>query len=156
MTHEEIQAAIKRLRKISNGARGYNALEFVDAVIPDGPWIDGLTALLQQADPDAHMLLPVDADGEVIHIGDKVESVHREDGTVVGIQYYEGVRVLIAVRPRNWDTPSWCDPAEYRHYHKPTIEEVLLEFGDDVQRCCDTEDTIAEYAAKLREAMQDD
>jgi hypothetical protein len=42
------------------------------------------------------------------------------------------------------------DAYKCHHYKKPTVEDVLREFGDEVQRCCDTEDTIAEYAKKLQ------
>ena len=49
-------------------------------------------------------------------------------------------------------------PRAYRKPPKedePTVEDVLREFGDEVQRCCDTEDTIAEYSDRIREVLRD-
>ena len=101
--------------------------------------------------------LPKDADGVPFRIGDKVDSDHYEDGTVTGIQFYKiyngGIRTLIAVRPDRWDVAMWHTPDEYRHYHEPTVEDVLREFGDwyaHTKGGCDEDAIIAEYAAKLR------
>jgi hypothetical protein len=100
--------------------------------------------------------LPVDADGEVIHVGDKVESDTREDGAVVGVEYRDGDRVRKGGRPHNWNAPTWCDPAEYRHYNKPTIEGVLREFVNEWIEAESEGDVFAKYAAKLREVMADE
>lgn len=90
--------------------------------------------------------LPRDANGEVIHIGDEM---------VVGDYRYIVDGVGLAGRTDVFfvtdGDKSECFPAKVcRHYHKPTVEDVLREFSDEVQRCCDTEDTIAEYAEKLQ------
>lgn len=104
--------------------------------------------------------LPVDADGVPVHVGDDLDGLHYEGGTVTGIQYglaANGTIIeLVAVRPHGWDTATWRDPEEYRHHHVPTVEDVLREFADEVKRCCDTQDTIAEYAARLRLAEEVD
>lgn len=96
----------------------------------------------------------VDADKQPVRIGAAMDSDCYEDGTVVGLQFFNTAnktpRVLIAIRPHGWDTPTWHDPEDYRHHHAPTVEDVLREFADEVRRCCDSEQTIAEYAAKLR------
>jgi len=99
---------------------------------------------------DGCVLLPVDADGEYIRIGDVMEnivcpSVHREV-TGVGVECFYG-----------WDENngrySQFDVNCYRHHHAPTVEDVLREF---YSRYCKTkpkkeDDAIlAEYAAKLR------
>lgn len=108
------------------------------------------------------VLLPVDADGEVIHIGDRVENNER----VVRIVLTDGScepSVYVEMLP-NVLHEYFCN--EISHYHEPTVEDVLLE-------CChkyhsllieDMNDAIAgverdyiapaeiiaEYAAKLR------
>ena len=92
--------------------------------------------------------LPVDADGEVIHIGDRVENNER----VVRIVLTDGScepSVYVAKLP-NVLHEYFCK--EISHYHEPTVEDVLREF---VERWHDTHhDDIpalfAEYAAKLR------
>ena len=99
-----------------------------------------------------YMPYPLDVDGMPIHVGDVMEnivcpSVHREV-TGVGVECFYG-----------WDDGngrySQFDVVCYRHHHAPTVEDMLREFADEVQRCCDTSDTIAEYAAKLRLAGED-
>ena len=105
---------------------------------------------------------PVDADGVPWHLGDKV------DGMVGSITY-------LSLGYIGW-TFSLGDPytfqcEEYRHYHEPTVEDVLREFAEkmnenmgmyvgeaidaDEWRDADRQ-TIAEYAAKLRLVGDDD
>ena len=116
----------------------------------------------------------LDADKKPVRVGDKVDSDHYDDGTVTGIQFYEmsngGIRTLIAVRPDGWDVPTWHTPDEYRHYHAPTVEDVLREMHaeldevtalyvgeaiDSDERDRDEARIFAEYAAKLRLAGSD-
>ena len=158
MTSEEIKAAIHRV----GNTMGHTIDEVIEALCNrpvNGCILRGkLIELLRQADPDTHIKRPLDADGVPIHIGDKVESDHREDGTVVGIEYYKGVGVLIAVRSRNWDTPSWCDPKEYRHHHEPTVSEILDEL-EGMRGTGDYESVVtraAELAGTLRELLADE
>ena len=109
--------------------------------------IDALPMTDENMSAAGWVRLPLDADGVPIHVGDVMENivcppVHREV-TGVGVECFYG-----------WDEGngrySQFDVACYRHHHAPTVEDVLREFADEVQRCCDTEDTIAEYAEKLR------
>lgn len=94
------------------------------------------------------VLLPVDADGEVIHIGDRVEKNER----VVRIVLTDGScepSVYVEKLP-NVLHEYFCN--EISHYHEPTVEDLLREF---VERWHDTHhDDIpalfAEYAARLR------
>ena len=92
--------------------------------------------------------LPVDADGEVIHIGDRVENNERvariviTDGSCEPSVYVEKLPNVLH--------EHFCN--EISHYHEPTVEDVLREF---VERWHDTHhDDIpalfAEYAARLR------
>lgn len=97
--------------------------------------------------------LPVDADGEVIHIGDVMEWVPYDEDypSVVREVAAVGADVFFA-----WDKANrryeQCEAHAYRHYHEPTVEDVLREF---VERWHDTHhDDIpalfAEYAARLQ------
>ena len=112
---------------------------------------------------DKSMPLPVDADYEVYHLGDRVMGISWEDGVVTGIKYEQvengKINASIAVRPHGWDTATWHDPEDYRHYHQPTVEDVLDKFANAVLGCDNTEDSvqrvISEYAAKLRLADDD-
>lgn len=111
----------------------------------------------QQRFIDEHyQLLPVDADGEPIHIGDVMEnivcpSVHREVSGV-GVECFYG-----------WDDGngrySQFSANCYRHHHEPTVEDVLTKFGIDWEYETNSEDRaalLAEYAAKLRLAKGED
>jgi len=97
--------------------------------------------------------LPVDADGVPIHVGDVMENivcppVHREV-TGVGVECFYG-----------WDEGngrySQFEAACYRHYHAPTVEDVLREFyvlavrGKEAHAEDVDADVLTEYAAKLR------
>lgn len=100
--------------------------------------------------------LPKDADGEYIHIGDRMENNER----VVRIVLTDGSwepSVYIEKLP-NVLHEHFCH--EIGHYHAPTVEDVLAEFANRVcnsghQWGLDAADTIAEYAAKLRLAGED-
>lgn len=92
---------------------------------------------------------PLDADGVPIRVGDRLtdgEYAFTVDELAV---YGDGSWSI-----RNEDGNAWA-ACDVTHYHVPTVEDVLREFADEVQRCCDTEDTIAEYAARLRLAEED-
>lgn len=90
------------------------------------------------------MRLPVDADGEYIHIGDVMAYA---DNT-------KPMAVMALVPPAVFlteDGPRYADMC--RHYHTPTVEDVLREFGIDWEHESDCEDRaalLAEYAAKLQ------
>ena len=111
-----------------------------------------------------YVKLPKDADGVPIHIGDKVDSDHYEDGTVIGVHYFRAPNGVvfeeIAVQPNGWDVATWRDPEEYAHHHEPTVEDVLREFAEkiidsQIPNVHPTyEEAIAEYAAKLRLAEE--
>ena len=97
--------------------------------------------------------LPTDADGEYIHIGDVMEWCDSgETLTVEGI----GRDVLFCIDGEN---AEWTAARNKRHHHAPTVEDVLLEFTDEVwNRCCEgatasdsgIDGLVAECAAKLR------
>lgn len=94
--------------------------------------------------------LPVDADGVPIHVGDEM------------IWYSTSgkwpTRLVAAITNEGFITYdealggyAICQAAHYRHYHKPTVEDVLCELLDKVDddRAGQAE-IIAEYAAKLQ------
>lgn len=110
--------------------------------------------------------LPVDVNGEVFHIGDEiVDSMGKR-----------GVVDFIEIRFAEKETCHYVSftgsalryvPRELRHYHKPTVEDVLREFGTKYIQVVETpepivgfgneiigeedpKEVIAEYAAKLR------
>jgi hypothetical protein len=124
--------------------------------------LEGNETLASDLERCGWVKLPVDADGEPIHIGDVMEnivcpSVHREV-TGVGVECFYG-----------WDDGngrySQFDVRCYRHHHEQTVEDVLREMRaeldevtalyvgeaiDSDERDRDEARIFAEYAAKLR------
>jgi len=98
-----------------------------------------------------YVKLPVDADGEVIHIGDRVENNER----VVRIVLTDGSlepSVYVEKRP-NVLHEYFCN--EISHYHEPTVEDVLTKMLEQAVGYSDAHTTVAanaivEYAAKLQ------
>jgi len=100
------------------------------------------------------MMLPKDADGKPIHVGDVMEWVSDDE------DYKPVIRTVDAVGKQAffaWSKESGryaqYEARAYRHYHAPTVEDVLREFGIDWEHESDCEDRAAllkEYAAKLR------
>ena len=103
---------------------------------------------------DSCVLLPKDADGEYIHIGDELDGYGYPNGGA----YCKAIvnEVMILAGPKDSSYRSWLmwDAAEVRHHHEPTVEDVLREFGEkycDTVTDSDDEKTLfAEYAAKLQ------
>ena len=98
--------------------------------------------------------LPRDADGEVIHVGDVMDS--KVDYLFDGKPFE--VRALVLCED-GWEVADGrfgnrYEPDSLRHHHAPTVEDVLREMAD---RCYADEDEprdrdaiVAEFAAKLR------
>ena len=99
--------------------------------------------------------LPVDADGVPWYRGSRVIDPKDPDGKVNTV-WVAGDNTLIT------DDHLFIFPAnELRHYHEPTVEDVLREFADLVRKerielAEISDETIAEYAAKLRLAGEDE
>ena len=97
---------------------------------------------------------PLDADGKMWRSGDMSDS---NWGVIEGIAYENG-RWLIS----GHDTSApWVPADSIRHYHEPTVEDVLREFAEKI---IDSqipsihptyEEAIAEFAARLRLAEED-
>ena len=100
---------------------------------------------------DASVLLPVDADGVPIHVGDVME------GEKIGGGFGEPFEVVGYIMSNGelepMDKHKCPRKRKYSHHHEPTVEDVLREFGDwyaHTKGGCDEDGIIAEYAAKLR------
>ena len=97
-----------------------------------------------------YIALPVDADGVPIRVGDEMAFIGR-----MTVDATDGHNVFFFAD--NWADGVYCVRAdELRHYHAPTVEDVLREFAEKV---IDSqipgmhptyEEAIAEFAARLR------
>lgn len=122
----------------------------------------------QQRFIDEHyQLLPKDADGEYIHIGDRMESGDGDMFIVSSVDYG-----LHSSHGRGKFWMLWNEDADFyeradecRHHKQPTVEDVLWDMHmkldevaalhadeptDSDERERDVERVFAEYAAKLQ------
>lgn len=99
--------------------------------------------------PESHyMMLPKDADGVPIHVGDVMEwPTTGETFEVVGI----GDGTLFYVENGS-ECADWTGATTKCHYHTPTVEDVLCELLNEYRDggCVLEEERLSEYAAKLR------
>jgi hypothetical protein len=104
--------------------------------------------------PNHRVALPMDADGVPIDLGDEVyyidnaTEMHETHFTVTFFTLYKG----------GWEVNNY-KPSRLRHWDKSTVEELLLDFSDKVldsghQWGLDAEETIAEFAEGIREAVE--
>ena len=137
MTHEEINAAIERL-KVLPEKNIYTCTDVVNAICTHG-WVDTLIGLLQQADPDTHMGVPVDADGVTIHVGDEVYA-RRKSATYGHYYYFNGVvksiefekdKTYIYAEADDEDGDQF-DTCELHHgSHTPTSGQIVEDLVDE-------------------------
>ena len=101
--------------------------------------------------------LPKDADGEYIHIGDRMENNERVVRIVLTDDSWEPS--VYVERLPNFLHEYFCN--EISHYRAPTVEDVLREFAEKITDSQipnvhpTYEEAIAEYASKLRLAGED-
>lgn len=153
---EEHQKAMPRAGQLLEGAeeerdRNYaNWQECKQKVLQGNITIDELNARIECLEDElSHRIEPLkDADDVPIHLGDMMH------GTCPSGKYVCGEVSAIG------DNKFWlCNvqfslrPDYMRHYHKPTVEELLREFVSEFNRddteLCD-EEIIERFAAKLR------
>lgn len=120
--------------------------------------LDHIADRIDAEPAERYVELPKDADGEYIHIGDVMESGDGDVFTVSSVDY--------GLHPSNGRGKFWMlwnEDADFyecayecRHHHEPTVEDVLRQIiacannGTRVHGALDTEQIVAEYAAKLR------
>ena len=114
--------------------------------------VEQLTAIADRIDEalaERYIELPKDADGEYIHIGDRMENNERVARIVLTDDSWEP-SVYLEKLP-NVLQEHFCH--EISHYHAPTVEDVLEELLLEYDRD-DSEVTIGEiierFAAKLQ------
>ena len=135
---------------------------FVVSFRIDNEWLDGWNRAvlatvekIEQEVAERYMELPLDADGVPIRVGDVMEfSAFEIEKPVTRMVDGIGQGVFFA----------WCgergyqqhEAKRYRHYHAPTVEDVLREFAEKIidSQIPDMhptyEEAIAEYAQRLQ------
>lgn len=111
---------------------------------------------------DASVLLPVDADGVPIRVGDMME-YGKARGHVIALMLSKypkkwGGELHWGVQLEGEQAPTALD-LTFRHYHAPTVEDVMVEFAADWECAQDGEDKTAvlkEYAKRFKLAEGED
>jgi len=131
--------------------------------------IDSIHANLEREnerlrDSDGCIELPKDADGVPIRVGDVMEGVNKYDslkkvmGKVITVSFESDGIVDVAIQAWDSNGKSWhrayLDPnaSVYRHYHAPTVEDVLREMLDAWGELPSNETNdaiVAKYAKRL-------
>ena len=92
--------------------------------------------------------LPVDADGEAIHVGERVQLIGNDPSTVSHMSLAgDGWRVYVKY-DGDLGTGSG-EPSRIRHHYAPTVEDVLREFAYGLGVPV-ADSYVAATAAKLR------
>lgn len=126
---------------------------------------NGVMSVPIALDESAWVELPKDAHGEYIRVGDMMER-GKARGHVIALMLSEypkkwGGELHWGVQLEGEQAPTALD-AFFKHYHKPTVEDVLREFAEKIidsqipSMHPTYEEAIAEYAAKLRLAGEDE
>ena len=161
--------SIKRLREYVNGIANVSSMTkanmsiYIDSIDKevDEMWhaltIDAKPMTDENMAADGWVRLPVDADGEYIHVGDVMETDNgiRE----VDVLQKSSRKWSIGLVPVGGGAFSWRDAETLCHHHAPTVEDVLREFFSRYVTTKPKEEDdaiIAEYAAKLRLAERVD
>lgn len=123
------------------------------------PWFGWKSCIEQMLDRidaavDGTVELPKDADGVPIRVGDKLRF---DNGMIVEVRYLkidsEGTSVCVLATNGGGDFYAITDKA--RHYHEPTIEDVLREFAQECLTYAtnvddhEVVDAIEKYAKRL-------
>lgn len=115
--------------------------------------IDKRIRATQKELEERYQLLPLDADGEVIHVGDEM-AFGDHKFTVVGVGRENDVSAVYYTTEGRYDAyvASVC-----HHYHKPTVEDLLRRFAVmwGVVNIDNHDSLVAEYAKKIRESEDD-
>lgn len=115
--------------------------------------MEGNEAIAADLENAGWVRLPKDADGEVIHIGDMMDTEHFGTVEVEGFVHHSVAFYNYSEQPAYLCTTpvNLC-----HHHHVPTVEDVLREFyvlavrGKEAHAEDVDEAVLAEYAAKLR------
>ena len=123
--------------------------------IPHGPWHDELDEKMratQRELDDRYQLLPMDADSEVIHVGDELCGYGYPHGGVYCKAIANECTILVGVDDEPYGDWLMWDAGDCHHYHKPTIEDILRRFGFmyGTANADELDSLVAEYAERLQ------
>lgn len=141
---------MKSIEDLRDWARHYNTTGCRD-ILMFADYIDAELA-------ERYIALPLDAEGEPIHVGDVVIAQLLFSGeskplVVDRMELSRGRDGDLWCVALDTDEGCWNQPSMLRH-HSPTVEDVLEEFAQ-MYIACNDKGTIAEYAKRLRLAGEE-
>lgn len=120
-----------------------------DAISVDD-WLNSMVDEVEKEIKEKYMLLPVDADGVPIHVGDKMQYHGGEPFTVCAVApgvIHVWAVVKLGERMTTYDyAPSQCT-----HYKPRTLEDVLL---DAIERAAHPENEWSEIIADCADELR--
>lgn len=126
------------------------------AELRDRDYRNGMEDGEMAAERDGWVRLPVDADGEVIHIGEMVDEKlpfggYAAPAPIDTMELSRGASGYGWMVKLDSESGAFINPKLLRHHHAPTVEDVIL---DAISRCVGHspeywDKPIAECAAKL-------
>lgn len=117
----------------------------------------------QQYIDEHYLLLPVDADGVPIHVGDELRGYGLQDGGAI-VKALNGTMVIVGRLEggENYAKSGllWS-ASETRHYNPRTVEDVLVDMLETAVGYSDAHTTVAlgaveRYAAEIRDLLGGD
>ena len=164
------------LWRIENAGAYQNKWDIIDSFMGSDSTVDDfeekLVELLKYADVSNRsdgelreaglMRVPKDADGMFVHVGDEMCGYGCSDGGVYCQAVINNRMILVGTNPISAKSWMLWSASGCRHYHKPTVVELLHMFlseSEDAMRKGYDEvpdEIYAEYAEKLRELIDGD
>ncbi|MBQ3267243.1 MAG: hypothetical protein IJH08_04935 [Atopobiaceae bacterium] len=131
------------------------------AEVRDREYRNGMENGEMAAERDGWVRLPVDADGEPIHVGDVMDEQlpfggYAAPAPVDTMELSRGAGGYGWMVRLDSESGAFINPKLLRHHHAPTVEDVLREFyvyaerGKEHHREDVDDAVLAEYAARLR------
>lgn len=146
-SRKEYRDAVELLRRCAEMPHGMAALRYRLGVSTEAGWQQRCLGRLADMVKKGFARLPVDLDGVPIRVGDIVVDCGERFEVRSATLGEAGWRISDRLG-------TSYDPRLVRHVRRDSVEALLVEFAEEVQRCCDTEDTIAEYAGRIRKAVE--
>lgn len=152
--HEMREAAIERLNEMYETGP-YTTQDIVVALAGSSGWVGRIIDLLTDDDDmDGYTKLPVDADGKTIHVGAEICGYGYPDGGTYCKAIVNERLILAGTDDEPYHEWLMWDAGSCRHYKRPTVEDVLLEFVITLDQNAHLSNgvarTIDEYAPRLR------
>ena len=152
--------SIEKLRELAcdiNGNEIVDHMQLYPSCVFDGAWLnswhckfDRELEALEREIADKYLLLPVDADGVPIHVGDKVKCKFNDDVREVGYVGKCGFHE---------ETHHYFDAENFTHVKPDPVKELLRQYRNELEELIqggfgNVDSLTDDFAARIREAVE--